>query len=49
MNEPDQDLPDDIDEPEVEVIDEEPAVETSKSDALASSSSAISRRDPLAV
>ena len=49
MVEHEDDLPEDIDEPEVEVIDEEPPAESSKSDALSASSSSLSRRDPLAV
>ena len=46
----DEDLPDEIDEPQdVEVVDALPEPSAESADALATSSSALSRRDPLAV
>lgn len=46
----DEDLPDEIDEPQdVEVVDALPEPSAESADALVTSSSALSRRDPLAV
>jgi RNA polymerase sigma-32 factor len=48
MTEHDENLPDDIDDPQdVEVLEEEPSHTESTSDALAASASTLSRRDPL--
>ena len=48
MTEHDSDLPDDFDEPQdVEVLEDQPIHAESKDDALATSHSALSRRDPL--
>ncbi|UCH30295.1 MAG: RNA polymerase factor sigma-32 [Myxococcales bacterium] len=50
MTENDADLPDDIEEPQdVEVLEDPPTESTDKDDALAPSSSALTRRDPLGV
>jgi RNA polymerase sigma-32 factor len=49
MTENETDLTDDIEEPQVEVLDEDPGDAVSAADALAASSSALSRRDPLGV
>jgi RNA polymerase sigma-32 factor len=49
MTENETELTDDIEEPQVEVLDEDPGDAVSAADALAASSSALSRRDPLGV
>ena len=49
MGEDELDLPEDIEEPQVQALQEAPTVRRDSSDALAPSPSALSRRDPLAV
>jgi RNA polymerase sigma-32 factor len=49
MSEDEADLPDDIEEPQVEALSEDANAQRDSSDALAPSPSALSRRDPLAV